>query len=273
MKKPLVSVVMPVYNSEKYLPEAVQSILAQTYKNFEFIIIDDCSTDKSWKIISGFAKKDKRIRAFRNDKNLKIVKTRNKGLYLCSKNSKYYAPMDSDDICLPKRLKSEVEFMEKYIDYVAVSAHTYRMNEFGKITGSRKYHLTNEEILKSILVASPLVQAASLIRKKTLLSIEGYDEKYYRCQDYDLWFRLIEKGKLANLNKFLYKYRFTKTQGKSVELKDSLGFTIDIQRKRLFKKRFFSFKALFNFIAECGLMLLPNSWVLFLFNKIRYKKG
>lgn len=262
---------MPVYNSEKYLIEAIESILSQTYTNFEFIIIDDCSTDNSWKIIKSLSKKDKRIRPYKNKKNLKIVKTRNKGLYLCSKKSKYYAPMDSDDICLPNRLELEIVFMEKNKDYVAISGHTYRINELGKTTGLRKYPLTNKKIVKSMLAASPLVQAASLIRKETLLLIKGYDEKYYRCQDYDLWFKLAEKGKLANIDNFLYKYRFTQTQGKNVELKDSLRFTIDIQKRRLFKKKFFSLRALFNFLAECFLMLLPNSWVLFLFNRIRYK--
>ena len=122
--KPFISIIMPVYNNELYLSYAIESILKQTYSNFEFIIIDDCSTDSSWKIISKYAKKDKRIKAHKNKKNLKIVKTRNKGFELMSKKTKYIAIFDSDDISLPKRILHEVEFLEDNYNFEIVSGHT-----------------------------------------------------------------------------------------------------------------------------------------------------
>lgn len=273
MKKPLVSVVMPVYNSEKYLAEAIESILKQTYTNFEFIIIDDCSTDKSWKIISDFAKKDKRIRAFRNEKNLKIVKTRNKGFELCSDKSKYYAIFDSDDISLPKRLELEVKFLEEHEDYAVVGGHIFIINESGNITGKRKYLTKLKKIKKDILIKSPFAQPTVMIRKSALDVVGYYKSKGYdRARDYDLWVRLFNKFKIINLDKFLIKYRISSTQGKKTHLKETIKSTMQVQKKWLFKKKFFNISVLLNFVAECVLLLLPNKFVLWLFNKLRYKK-
>ena len=92
---PFITVFTPNYNKEKFLPETIESILNQSYRNFEYIIVDDCSTDDSWAIIQKFAKKDTRIKAYRNESNLKIVKTRNKGLTLSSKDAKYFAIIDT----------------------------------------------------------------------------------------------------------------------------------------------------------------------------------
>lgn len=111
-KKPAISVLMPVYNSEKYLNEAIESILNQTFVDFEFIIINDASNDNSENIIESY--QDSRIKYFKNEKNLGVAKTLNKGLKLAQ--GKYIARMDSDDISLPERLYKQFKFMEVYND-------------------------------------------------------------------------------------------------------------------------------------------------------------
>src|SRR5688500_8514963 len=108
--QPLVSVLMPVYNAEAYVSEAIQSILQQTYKNFEFLIINDGSTDNSEKLINTFS--DSRIRYIRNSENIKLVATLNKGIDLSV--GKYLVRMDADDISLPERLQKQVDFMETH---------------------------------------------------------------------------------------------------------------------------------------------------------------
>ena len=108
-KSPLISVLMPVYNSEKYVAEAIESILCQTYKDFEFIIINDASTDSSLKIIAKYAKQDKRIKLINNKKNVKISASLNKGLSIAK--GKYIARMDSDDISLPSRFELQTKFL------------------------------------------------------------------------------------------------------------------------------------------------------------------
>ena len=112
MTTPMISVVMPVYNAEKYVAEAVESILQQTYTDFEFIIIDDCSTDNSYGILQTYAAKDIRIRLFKNDVNNKLPNTLNFGI--AQSNGKYIARMDADDISLPERFAKQVEFMESH---------------------------------------------------------------------------------------------------------------------------------------------------------------
>ena len=115
---PLISVIMPCYNREKYIVEAIESILNQTYTNFEFIIIDDCSTDNTFEIVKEYAKKDNRILALKKDKNYCYVHSLNKGIEIAK--GKYIARMDDDDISLPERFEKQVEFLEKNEDIIAL---------------------------------------------------------------------------------------------------------------------------------------------------------
>ena len=111
MKEELISVAMPTYNDEKYIAEAIESILNQTYKNFELIIIDDCSKDDNWKIISEYAKKDKRIKAYRNEKNRGI--SYNLNLAIKKAKGEYIARMDGDDTCTSDRFEIEIKELER----------------------------------------------------------------------------------------------------------------------------------------------------------------
>uniref|UniRef100_A9AAL8 Glycosyl transferase family 2 n=1 Tax=Methanococcus maripaludis (strain C6 / ATCC BAA-1332) TaxID=444158 RepID=A9AAL8_METM6 len=267
---PLVSVIMPNYNNEKYLAEAIESILNQTYEHFEFIIIDDCSTDNSWHIIQNYAKKDNRIKMFRNEVNLKIVKTRNKGFELMSPHSKYIAIFDSDDVSMPERLEKQINFSEKNVDYGLIGSHTLIIDENSKIIGYRKYETDLKKIIKNMVKKNQFAQPSVMIRKSVLDDVGYYDEKYTRCQDYDLWFRIAKSFKIENLDEFLIKYRISKTQGKSTHLKESLDFTLDIQKKWLFDKKFFSIFGVFYYIGEHLMYFLPSKVVLKLFKVLNY---
>ncbi|MBA2850515.1 glycosyltransferase involved in cell wall biosynthesis [Methanococcus maripaludis] len=273
MNNPLVSVIMPNYNNEKYLPEAIESILNQTYENFEFIIIDDCSTDDSWNIIQNYVKKDNRIKAFKNEKNLKIVKTRNKGFELMSKNSKYIAIFDSDDVSMPKRLEKQVNFLEKNLKFGLIGGHTYIINESSKIIASRKYETDFKKIIKNMIKKSPVAQPSVMIRKSVLDDVDHYDEKYDVCEDYDLWFKIANNYKIGNLDEFLLKYRITETQSKSTKLKKTLRHTLKIQKKWLFNKKFFSVFGVIYYGLEHLMYFLPSKVVLKLFKVLNYEKA
>ncbi|MBA2862110.1 glycosyltransferase [Methanococcus maripaludis] len=270
---PTVSVIMPNYNNEKYLPEAIESILNQTYENFEFIIIDDFSTDTSWNIIQNYAKKDNRIKAFRNEQNLKIVKTRNKGFELMSPNSKYIAIFDSDDISLPERLEKQVMFLEKNLDYGLIGSHTLIIDESSAIIGSRKYETDFKKIIKNMVKKNQIAQPSAMIGKSVLNEVGHYNEKYTRCQDYELWFRIAKVFKIGNLDEFLIKYRVSKTQGKTTNLKETLKFTLDIQKKWLFDKKFFSIFGVIYYFLEHLMYFLPTNVVLKLFKVLNYEKA
>ncbi|MBA2859851.1 glycosyltransferase [Methanococcus maripaludis] len=270
MDTPLISVIMPNYNNEKYLPEAIESILNQTYGNFEFIIIDDCSKDNSWNIIQKYAKKDNRIKAFKNEQNLKIVKTRNKGFGLMSPASKYIAIFDSDDISMPERFEKQIKFLEKNPDYGAVGSHTFIIDENSEIIGKRKYETDFKKIIKNIIKKSPVAQPSVMIGKSVLNEVGHYNEKYTRCQDYELWFRIAKVFKIGNLDEFLIKYRVSKTQGKTTNLKETLKFTLDIQKKWLFDKKFFNIFGLIYYCMEHTMYFLPTKVVLKLFKVLNY---
>lgn len=270
--KPLVSVIMPVHNSERYVGAAIESILAQSYSNFEFIIIDDCSTDTSWDIIQKYAKKDTRIKAVRNEKNLKIVKTRNKGFRLANKDAKYYAIMDSDDISLPKRLEKQVQFLEMHASYGAVGGHNIIINSQGKTIGYRRYTTSWRAIKRSITRVDPLSQPSTMIRAEAIKKVGPYNERYTRCQDYELWLRIATIYKITNLDTYLLQYRISETQGKSTHLKKTLKFTLEIQKKWLFHKKFFRIENALYHIGLRALLVMPKQTILKLFKLISYTK-
>lgn len=269
---PFISVIMPVYNNARYVSETIESVLGQTYENFEFIIIDDCSTDESWATIQEYAKKDKRIKAYRNERNLKIAKTRNTGFSKAAKKAKYYAIIDSDDVAMPERLEKEVSFLEKNRPYALVGSDLIIIDEKGKERGRRTYPHTWERIRRTFTTYNPVAQPAAMIRADALRKgIRFYDERYTRCQDYDLWFRIAAKHRVANIPEPLLKYRISSTQGKTTHLKETVRFTREIQRKWLFKKRFITARGVVTWLGTALLPLLPNGMLLPLFKRTFYK--
>jgi glycosyltransferase involved in cell wall biosynthesis len=230
---PFVTVFTPNYNKSKFLEETIESVLQQTYGNFEYIIIDDCSTDDSWDIINKYAFKDDRIKIYRNDENMKIVKTRNKGFQLSSNNAKYFAILDSDDVSTPNRLENQIKFLEENPQYGLVGSNTIIIDEESKEIGYRNYVLSDLEIRKVITRINPIAQSSVLIRKKAIQEVGLYDEKWHVCQDYDYWLRIGINWKLKNISTPLVKYRLSKNQVKITNLKDTIKNTYLIQKKAL----------------------------------------
>ena len=130
-KMPKISVIMPNYNAWKYISEAIQSVLNQTFGDFEFIIIDDCSADNSWEIIQEFAKKDSRIIALRNAKNLMVCRTANRALDMV--RSEFIARLDSDDVALPERFSQQLDFLEKTLNIFCAAPIFNLLIKMGKL--------------------------------------------------------------------------------------------------------------------------------------------
>ena len=229
--KPFVTVFTPNYNSSRYISETIESIINQTYSNFEYIIIDDCSTDNSWQIIQEYAKKDNRIKIFRNQKNLHIVRTRNKGFKLSSPDAKYFAILDSDDVALMNRLEVQIKFLENHPSHGLVGSNILVINEDSHIIGFRRYPLTDDEIRKKITRFDPIAQPSVTLRKEVIKEIGEYDIKWKVTQDFDYWVRVGVSWKLANINEPLIKYRLSKTQAKRMNLKETLQNIYKIQKK------------------------------------------
>lgn len=201
---PLVSVIMPVYNAQKYLKRAIESILNQTYQHFEFIIVDDASTDSSSKMLKSFKRKDKRISLIRNKENLGVTKSLNEGIAAAS--GKYIIRMDADDWSYPDRFKLQVELMKNNPDVVVSGSYVEVCDSKLKPRYIRKYHLSDTEIRKHIFRYSPFAHPAT-IWKTSVLKKERYNETLTTCQDYELYFRVGKIGKFMNIGKCLLKLR------------------------------------------------------------------
>lgn len=266
---PKISVIMPVYNTEKYLSEAIESVLFQSFSDFEFIIIDDCSTDNSYKICEEYSKRDKRIKLNRNEKNMWISFTRNKLIYLSSTN--YIATQDSDDISLQNRLELSFYFLENNTNYWVISWNNIIINEDSEIIWYREY---SNNIQNIILKKSPISQPSSMFRKDIFENLWWYDKKLNYWEDYDLWLKMFANNyKIKNISENLIKYRIHQKQSKSVKLKETIKNTLFIQRKAI---NTYKIKPVFSdkiyFCLEKILLILPDSFILFLFKKLEYKK-
>lgn len=202
---PAISVLMPVYNEEVHVQEAIESILQQTFSDFELIIIDDASTDRTPSILKECANKDSRIRLLHNERNLRIAASLNKGLLAA--RAPLIARMDADDYSFPERLSIQWEFMQSHPE-VDICASQLVISETGQIW---KPPCTQEEIRARFFFGTAIYHATVLCKKKALLTVDGYAETFLTSEDYHLWARLCLDKKIifANIEKPLYSYRFT----------------------------------------------------------------
>ncbi|RKW21843.1 glycosyltransferase family 2 protein [Candidatus Gracilibacteria bacterium] len=265
---PKVSVIMPVYNTEKYLPEAISSILNQDFLDFEFIILDDFSTDNSWEIIQEFAKKDERIRVFKNTENKGISFCRNRLVELA--NTEFLCNQDSDDISEKNRISLLFDFLSKNPDFAVCSGNNEIIDEEGKTLGFRKY---SPEVEKVILKKSPVGNGTTMFKKSVFLEVGGYEKGLDFAEDYDLWLKIFSKGyKIKVFPDFVYKLRIRSGQTKSESLKQTIKNTLKVQKKAI---KVYGIKASFSDyfyqFLERILLLLPSGFVLGLFKKLEYK--
>lgn len=200
---PKISVVMAVYNQERFLREAIASILAQTYKNFEFIIIDDGSTDNTRKIISSFG--DKRIKVLRNKKNIGLTKSLNLGLKIS--RGEFIARMDADDISYPGRFELQVQTLQKTKDLFLIGSQADLIREDGAKVGVSKMPTKDYEINKVVMRFNPFIHPTLFFRRALLEEIGSYNDNLPYAQDYDLVLRALGKFKCANLIKPLVAVR------------------------------------------------------------------
>lgn len=197
----LISVILPVYNGEKYLKESIESILNQTYTNFEFIIIDDGSKDSSLEIIREYEKEDERIVVVSRE-NKGLIATLNEGMERAK--GKYIARMDQDDISLPERFERQIKVM-KNNNIMVCGTYTKVIDEDGKYIKDGIVPTQDDEIVKKLLeCTNPLFHPTVMFKKFDNIF---YNEFAHNCEDYELWLKYTEIGKIENLPEYLLKYR------------------------------------------------------------------
>lgn len=224
-----VSVLMPVYNGSLYLQEAIDSILGQTYKDFEFIIVDDGSTDDSAAIIAKNAAKDNRIVSLYNEKNSGICVTLNKGLDLAK--GEYVIRMDCDDISLPERIERQVFFMDKTMD-VGVAGCNIDMfhNDYPDNHNVYSFDVDPYECRAGLLFATCVAHPAVIIRKSILIEHNiQYDDYFRGMEDYYLWWQISKYAQITNIPELLLRYRLHAKQVTQTQVNEDF-----IRRQRRF---------------------------------------
>lgn len=200
-----IDVVMSVYNAERYLAEAVDSILCQSFRDFRLICVDDGSTDRSADILARFAAEDSRVEVI-HQTNRGVVGAANAGVAACT--APLIARMDADDIAMPDRFAKQLQFLDAHPDVVAVGTGILEIDSTAGPLSVVHYPTTHDEIDKGNLVLrTAIANPTSMIRREALLSVGGYREEFAWVEDLDLWLRLAEIGNLANVPEILLCYR------------------------------------------------------------------
>lgn len=201
---PFVSVVMPTYNSERFLGDAIESILNQTFRNFEFIIVADKSSDRSDLILNNYAKKDNRVKVFmENEKGL--IASLNKGCRLAK--GKYIARMDADDISLPHRLEKQVQYLEEHPEIGILGTGIRYIDEAGRL-GKSVRNPGDPKLIKFYLhLENCIVHPSIMMRREAIERLDFYNPEAIHVEDYDLWARATSVTQVSNLHDVLLEYR------------------------------------------------------------------
>ncbi len=204
---PAISVIMPVFNGEAFLAEAIRSIQAQTFRDFEFLACDDGSTDHSVEILEKFAREDQRIRVVQNA-HVGLEAILNIGIQTAK--GEYLARMDADDIALPSRLELQIRYLQQHPEITVLGGQAAFIDEAGKVAGLWQMPLEHLQMDDNHICSRnvSLIHPTVMMRRSAVLKVGGYRVVAKRCmEDVDLWLRLAEMGRVANLPDVVLKYR------------------------------------------------------------------
>jgi glycosyltransferase involved in cell wall biosynthesis len=205
MGVPRISVLLPVHNAQAYLHEALESILAQNYGNFELLALDDGSTDGSLQILRQFQKRDSRVSVTARE-NRGLVASLNE--LLSKARGEFVARMDADDVCFPRRFERQVQFLDEKVEHIAVGGWVIHMNARGNLIGLIESPIIHEKIdAANLRGRTSIWHSTAMLRRSAIDAVGGYRSEFIHSEDLDLWLRLAETGKLANLPEPVLFYR------------------------------------------------------------------
>jgi hypothetical protein len=204
MDSPCISFVMSVYNGQTFLAQAIESVLGQTLPDFEFVIIDDGSADKTAGILAGYARQDKRVKVFRHE-NRGRAESLNVGIRLSTGD--YIARMDADDVALPHRLEQQLEFMERHPEVGLLGGAVEFIYSGGQVFNTYRPPLDDPNIRHLMLARNAFFHPTAMMRKEVILASGGYRKALLDADDYDLFLRMGDRSQFANLADVVLQYR------------------------------------------------------------------
>ncbi len=200
----LLTIVMPAYNAAKYLDITLESFLKQRFTSWKLIVIDDCSKDNTWEIIENWQQNDSRIIGVRNDVNLKVARTMNKGIALV--DTPFFARVDSDDVLLPDHFLKTINFLDQHADIDICGSQVITIDGNGQFRRKWNYETSSDWIKMSSIFACPFLQSSVVMRAKAIKA-NGYRPEMELVEDYELWIRLLRTHKAANIPDYTIQYR------------------------------------------------------------------
>jgi glycosyltransferase involved in cell wall biosynthesis len=244
-QQPLISVVMPVYNAAAFLPIAIESIQNQTFTNWEMFCFDDLSTDNSWQILQDYAKKDSRIKVFRNGHHRGVAGAANEALKKAK--GSFIARMDADDVALPYRFQVQVDYLTNNPSMVAVGGQCEVIDQSGQVIGEKRFPTDPKKTREMIFATIPLQQPTLMVHRGRLpKSFAWYKEGAQTAEEVDVLFRLLQAGEVTNVSETVLRYRI---HGNNVSLKDP-------------KKTFYiTLKARLRAVREYGYQPTITGWI------------
>ena len=270
VKNPLVSVLMTSYNAEKFIRESIDSILGQTYENFELIVVDDGSVDRTYEILKNYEAKDERIRVFRFNTNRGPSSASERGLR--ETNGKLVARMDADDIALPDRIEKQVRFFQQNPDVVIVGGQCILMDEGAKVIGQKEFPLKSKEIYKSLFNINPIQHPTCMFNRDLVPKNHVYYHNHgILAHDLELIYKLSQYGTLANLEDVVLYYRQYPSSLSLRNPKKTFFDTLQIRYRALTRYGYRpTFKAwIVNFLQVFVVYFLPSAAIYPLFILIR----
>ncbi|MBU0597098.1 glycosyltransferase [Patescibacteria group bacterium] len=252
----LVSVLISVYNGEKYIKQAVESILNQTEEDWEMVIINDASTDKSPEIILELANHEPRIKFITNEKNLGLTKSLNRGLKECE--GEYIARLDADDVSNRERLKIQMDFMENNKEVALCGSQGMYISEDGKKLGEKNLPTHYKDIKDKLLFNNQFIHSSLFLRRAVIDKVGFYNESFKTSQDYELVLRLAKNYPVVNLTERLVSWRVHPGSISWISKKQEWD-AIRARWLGITKYNYPKLKGLFNIFLRLGWFIFPQT--------------
>ncbi len=226
MTNPELSIIMPLYNNEKYVGEAIGSLLAQSFGDFELIVVNDCSTDSSLEVVKNF--NDPRIKILNNEVNEGIVYSRNKGLEVAQ--GKFIAPFDSDDVAMPEKFMRQIAYLKKHPEIGLLGSWVLLINQEGHTMKQHWKLNANQNMVPSLMLFKNYFTHSAIILRRDAIPKEGYKSGFDMVEDYKLCCDVARKWKVWNFPQYLLKYRIHQTS-----ITKSYPYNLALQEEKIFR--------------------------------------
>lgn len=260
------TVLIPVFNGERYVAKAIESILSQSFSDFELLILDDGSHDRTPQILQDYARRDSRIRLLRHE-NHGVAYTLDRGIR--EARGSLIAELGADDLALPERLKKQLAFLGENPDYVLVGGRLRIIDEYDREVGLRKYPESDADLRQCLLLYNPFGGPSLMYRRDAALAAGSYTSRFRTCEDYDLVLRLAACGRVANLAEPLISYRLHSGATKANRTLQSLRDTLNIKRVAVVEYGYHETIATRCVTLLQGLLtLMPGAFIYWLFQRV-----